>query len=152
MNEMQGTDSDPPERGPSPGARMVGGLLIGGMIIGGLMLWLGFPLGWLWLASQISSGSSPTLAPYAVVIVGIIVSTIADYRFLIALHRRYQHVMRSSTRVRIRTAWLRSMRDDRSRAVSMSVLDVVMASTVVLALLAFCVWFFVFAHPSPGMI
>ena len=46
------------------------------MIAGCLMLWIGFPLGWLWIGSQVQSAASLATA-LAVIMSGIMVSIFA---------------------------------------------------------------------------
>ena len=131
----------------TPGTYLQGGLLVLAMLAGSLMLWIGFPVGWLWVGSRVTDSSQPSLTPYAIVIIGLGVSVILDYKLLVRLNDRYQRVMGVS-RTEFRSAWLRSMRDNRSRGISMSALDRVMILTVALALLSLVVWFFAFAHSS----
>jgi hypothetical protein len=124
-----------------------GWLLVLAMLVGALMLWIGFPLGWLWIGSQVTDSSQPSLTPYAIVIIGLAVSVIADYKLLVWLNDRYARLMGLS-KTEFRSAWLRSMRDGRSRGVALSVLDRVMILAVALAVCAFVVWFVAFAHSS----
>ena len=121
------------------------------MLVGSVMLWLGFPLLWLWVGSQVSDSSQPSLTPYLVVIVGLAVSVMVDYKLLVRLNARYTRVMHVSGRVEIRNAWLRSMRDGRTRGVTLTVLDRVMIVAVALALCSLIVWFIAFSgSPLPG--
>jgi len=124
-----------------------GTLLVIAMLVGSLMLWLGLPLAWVWVGSQVSNTSQPSLTPYVVVIVGLVVSVLLDYKLLVRLNDRYARLMGVAP-VEFRTAWLRSMRDGRGRRSAMSVLDRVMILAVALALCSLVVWFFGFAHSS----
>jgi len=124
-----------------------GGLLVVAMLAGSLMLWIGFPLGWLWIGSQVTDSSQPSLTPYAIVIIGLGVSVILDYKLLVRLNDRYARVMGVS-QAEFRSAWLRSMRDGRSRGATLSVLDRVMILAVALALCSLVIWFFAFAHST----
>lgn len=144
---MAATDS-PTASHRTAGTYLQGGLLVIAMLLGSLMLWLGFPLAWVWVGSQVSDSSQPSLTPYAIVIIGLAVSVIIDYKVLVRLNDRYSRVMGISP-VEFRTAWLRSMRDGRGRAGTMSVLDRVMILAVALAVCSMVVWFFGFAHSSP---
>jgi len=100
-----------------------------------------------WVGSQVSNTSQPSLTPYVVVIVGLVVSVLLDYKLLVRLNDRYARLMGVAP-VEFRTAWLRSMRDGRGRRSAMSVLDRVMILAVALALCSLVVWFFGFAHSS----
>lgn len=136
---------------PTTAAYVQGAALILAMLIGSFMLWVGFPVGWLWIGSHIGDSSQPSLTPYLVVIVGIAVSVFIDYKVLVRLNARYTRVMGEPGRREIRNAWLRSMRDDRTRGATLSVLDRVMIVTVALAVCSFVIWFFAFAGGSaPG--
>jgi hypothetical protein len=85
------------------------------------------------------------------VAVGIVVSVIIDALILSRLNRAYQRVTRSEGTVRIRFAWLRSLRGERSSGRPTTVLDIVMIGTVAVAALTAGVWFLVFAGSSlPG--
>jgi len=134
----------------SPTSYVKATLLVAAMVVGSFMLWLGFPIGWLWVGSQFSDAGQPSLLPYVIVLVGFIVSVVIDYKLLVRLNDLHSRVMESSEPVHVRVAWLRSMRDARGRPVSLSVLDVVMIVTVAIAVLAFVVWFFAFAHANPA--
>ena len=58
---------------PMQGAAKAG--LIGLMAFFSIMLWLGIPIGWLWIGSQVQSGTqSAGFGPYFLVIAGICVS------------------------------------------------------------------------------
>ncbi len=132
----------------TPGTYVQGAVLVVAMTVGSCMLWIGFPLGWLWVGSHIGDSSQPSLTPYVVVIVGLAVSVLLDYKLLVRLNDRYARVMGVATRGEIRRAWLRSMRDGRTRGLALSVLDRVMIVTVILAVCSFVVWFFAFAGSS----
>ncbi len=143
-------DSPPPTR-RGAGARLQGAALVVAMLVGSVMLWLGFPLLWLWVGSQVSNTSQPSLTPYLVVIVGLAASVMLDYKLLVRLNARYTRVMQVRGRVEIRNAWLRSMRDGRTRGVTLTVLDRVMIVAVALALCSLIVWFVGFSgSPLPG--
>jgi hypothetical protein len=119
------------------------------MAVGSVLMWLGLPLGWLYLAARVSSTSRPSMAVYVLVLAAIALSIAAMGKVLGRLDRAYAR-LEGAARPAGRAAWLRSMRDDRERRRG-TVLDVVMAWSVGLALLAFAVWFFAFAGSSlPG--
>jgi hypothetical protein len=116
------------------------------MAVGSVLMWLGVPVGWLYLASRLSSSSRPSFALYVLVLAAIAVSIAIIGRLLVRLDRAYGRLAGSAAPPG-RAAWLRSMRDDRTRRRG-TVLDVVMAWSVGLALLALAVWFFAFAGSS----
>lgn len=113
-------------------------------------MWLGIPFGWIYLASRLASTSQPTLGPYLVVIVGVPVSMVIVARFLSRLNRYYGELTGTISHVRVVLPWLRSMRSEREppTAQTRTVLDVVMITSVALALVCMAVWFFFFAGSS----
>lgn len=121
------------------------------MVFFAMMLWIGIPLGWLYIGSQVASSTQPSAGPYMLVAGGIAVSVIVDALILSRLNRAYQRVTKSDGRVQLQFAWLRSLRGERTSGRPTTVLDIVMIVTVAMAALAAGVWFFLFAGPSlPG--
>ena len=127
---------------------LLGTLLIGLMAVGSVLLWIGVPVGWLYLASKLTDSSQPTMGPYVLVIVGIPATMIVVGKALAALDRTYGRVTGTALGTRVQAPWHRSMRGDRSSTRPRSVLDVVMVCSVALAVVCFAVWFFVFAGSS----
>lgn len=133
------------------GRAFVGLFLIVLMAIGSILLWLGIPLGVLYGASKLQESSQPSMGPYVAVIVGIPLLMVIVGKGLSKLNRVYGEVMGTSRTERVTLPWHRSMRGERDAGHRTTVLDVVMIFSVGLALLAFGVWFFVFAGSSlPG--
>jgi hypothetical protein len=125
--------------------------LILSMILGALMLWVGSPVIWLWIASQMTSSQQGRMGPYFVVAIGILASTVAVAFGLARLQRLYEQVTGQEATVRVRLAWLRSLRDERSPDTRITVLDLILVTTAMVAILSFLVWFVVFAGSSlPG--
>jgi hypothetical protein len=123
-------------------------LLIGLMAIGSVVLWIGVPLGWIWLASNIVDSSEPSMTPYVMVLVGIPLTMVVVGKGLAELNRVYGEVTGTTPTVRVVMPWRRSMRDDRSAGHPRTVLDVVMVCSVAIALVLFALWFFLFAGSS----
>jgi hypothetical protein len=128
--------------------RFLGTLLIGLMAVGSVVLWIGVPVAWLYLASQLTESSQPTMGPYVLVLVGIPATMIAVGKGLAALDRTYGRVAGAGAHRRAQAPWHRSLRGDRRPARAHSVLDVVMVCSVGLAVLCLGVWFFLFAGSS----
>jgi hypothetical protein len=125
--------------------------LIVAMILGALTLWVGSPVLWLWIGSQMTSSQQGRMGPYFVVAIGILASTVAVAFGLARLQRLYEEVTGQEATVRVRLAWLRSMRDERNPDTHITVLDLILVTTAVMAVLSFLVWFLVFAgSPLPG--
>jgi hypothetical protein len=88
------------------------------------------------------------MGPYGLVLVGIFATMIAMGKRLATLDRVYGRVTGTPSQVRVQSPWHRSVRGDRQTTRPRSVLDVVMVCSVSLAVVAFAVWFFLFAGSS----
>jgi hypothetical protein len=123
-------------------------VLIAFMVVGSLLMWIGAPLFWLWLGSQLQSGSTPTLGPYLLVLVGVVVSMIVLGKLLSRLDQLYGRVTNANATVRVRLPWHRSMRGERTSGRPTRVVDIVMVASVSSALVLFGAWFFLLAGSS----
>jgi hypothetical protein len=103
------------------------------MFIGSLVLWIGTPLLWLWVGSQIQGATSSLGAALGAMFIGVIV-TIAVLASLLA---KLSNIYRANCRAR--------GLDDPGHFVLEGVLVVSAGFTLV----AFVVWFFLFAGASP---
>jgi hypothetical protein len=126
--------------------------LIAVMAIGSIALWIGVPIGWLWIGSQWQADSQSTgFGPYVAVLFGIIVSVAVLAKGLAILNRAYGRVAGDDPTMRVRLPWHRSMRGDEDSRYQRNVLDVVMVISVSIAVLAMGIWFFFFAgSPLPS--
>ena len=126
-------------------------LLVMAMLVAAIFLWVGTPLVWLYIASQLVDSSQPSMGPYLVVVVGVAATVIIDAMLIARLNRQYQRVTGGAGEVRVQLPWLKSMRGEREQPRGMSVLDAILIVSVTLAGLTFAVWFFGFAGSSlPG--
>ena len=125
--------------------------LIALMAVGSIFLWIGIPVGWLWIGSQIQSDSGQaSFGLYLGVLVGIIVSMVAIGKLLWSLNGVYGRLTGSEV-VRVRMPWHRSLRGEQEGRQPRQVLDVVMVISVASAGFAFLIWFLFFAGSSlPG--
>jgi hypothetical protein len=129
----------------------VAALLLLLMALGSIVLWIGIPIGWLYLASQLVDSSQPTLGPYVLVIFGIPITMFVFGKLLFTLDRVFERVTGRDATTDFRPPWLRSMRGERDTGRKVSVLEGVMVVSVSLALMVFGVWFIFFAGSSlPG--
>jgi hypothetical protein len=126
-------------------ARGKAALLVLLMGIGSIVLWIGVPLFWIWLASQIADSSQPSIGLYMMILVGIVASMIVLAKLLGALNQRHLQVTGALSDRREQTPWLRSMRGDRVVRRQTGVLGTVMVVSVSIALTVFGIWFFFFA-------
>jgi hypothetical protein len=119
------------------------------MVVGSVVLWIGIPVGWLWLGSQVASESQQSsLGAYLLVLGGIAVSMFVVGKLLWRLNNVYGRITGQAPQVRVRMPWHRSMRGDEDSRPPRNVLDVVMVASVGAALLVMAIWFFFFAGSS----
>jgi hypothetical protein len=103
------------------------------MFVGSLVLWVGTPLLWLWVGSQIQGSTSSLGAALGVMFVGVVITIGALSSLLVVLSNVYRH-----------NCIARGL-DDPGHFVLEGVLVVSAGFTLV----AFVVWFFLFAGASP---
>jgi hypothetical protein len=121
------------------------------MAVGSVFLWIVVPVGWLWIASHVTKTSAPTLGPYLLVIFAVPLTMWIVGKLLFRTNRLYERVTGQEAEVRVQLPWHKSLRDSAGSGRRTTLLDVVMISSVGVALLLFGVWFFLFAHTSmPG--
>ena len=113
--------------------KVTAALIVAAMIVAAFTLWVGIPLGWLWIGSQLVDSSQPSMGPYMVVVVGIIASVVVDALLISRLNRRYERVMGGTGQARVQLPWLKSMRGEREKPRDVSVLDAIMVGTVAVA-------------------
>src|SRR4051794_19039957 len=111
------------------------------MLLCAFTLWLGSPAAWLWIGSQVASRQQAGFGPYMLVGTGILVTTIALVMALARLNRLYERMTGGETTVRTPVAWLRSMRGEREQTSRISILDLIMVGSAIVAITSFTVWF-----------
>jgi hypothetical protein len=122
-------------------------LLVALMAVGSVVMWIGVPIGLIYLASQIADSSKPSAGPYLLVLIGLPVGMAIVGKLLGILDRLHGRLT-GREEERHRATWLRSMRAERTSNRRAGVLDQVMVISVGLALIAFGIWFFGFAGSS----
>jgi hypothetical protein len=110
-----------------------GVLLILIMLIGGLVLWVGVPVGWLWVGSQVQSSTASLGAALAVMMLGVLVSIGLIVPLLGWLNRKHCDLREA-----------RGLDDHGQTA-----LEAVMTVSAGIALVGFSGWFFLFSGSSP---
>lgn len=128
--------------------RPVALLLVVLMGAGSIFLWLGIPIGWVWIASRTVNTSQPTLGPYLLVLFAVPISMWIWGKLLFKMNDVYSRVTGRTYEVKTQLPWHKSMRGERQSGRPTTVLDIVMIVSVSLALTAFAVWFFLFAGSS----
>ena len=124
------------------------GLVFTAMLLAAFSLWTAIPLSWVYIASKVSHTQFPSGGPYAIVIVGIIASVVFVAWLIGRLNYLYVRITGTNRLEPPRPAWLRSMRDTSPVRGSVTVVEAVLMSSVMLAGLALTLWFF-FLSGSP---
>jgi hypothetical protein len=119
------------------------------IFLGSLVMWIGLPLGWVWLVSRFADHYPDVYAgalfgcPVTMVLFGLLLAR------LDVLHLRISGTGAS----RGRTAWLKSLSGERIARRQWTVLDRSMVVSVVIAIVSMAVWYFFFAHSyMPGLV
>lgn len=149
-----------PQSGPAAADR---GVLAGGarriaasgifavMLIAAFSMWTVIPFGWIWVGSKVSTTQAPSSGPYAVVFFGIVISIIAVVLFLAWLNRLYEHLIGTTDFPMERVRLWKSLSDDRLAPRRWTVLEAVILSSVICAMLAMGAWFmFIAGSPLPS--
>jgi hypothetical protein len=137
--------------GPSHRHAAAGVGLVIVMALGSVVVWLVSPLVWLWIASQMTNSTQPSLGPYLLVLVGMVLTAAVIGKFLGMINRTHMRITGRMPDKREPAKWNRSMRGERAPVNDRGVLEQVMAISVSFALVLFAIWFFLFAGSSlPG--
>ena len=112
------------------------GLILLVMMLGaGLVLWIGVPLGWLFVGGQVQGATDSLGAALGVMMVGVLLSIALIVPALGWLNRKHLE--------------LREARGLDSHGAT--ALEAMMTVSAVVAVVAFVVWFFVIAGPGPSL-
>jgi heme/copper-type cytochrome/quinol oxidase subunit 2 len=112
------------------------GVLVLLMMLGaGLVLWVGVPLGWLYIGSQVQGASDSVGLAIVVMLVGVVVSIVAVVPLLGWLNRKHLQLQEARGH------------DTQGQ----TALEAVMTVSVLIAVLAFVVWFFLIEGPGPSL-
>jgi hypothetical protein len=123
--------------------------LIALMALGSVLLWIGSPIGWLWIASQMQKDTQAAgFGPYMVVLFGIAITAVVLAKALQRLNQLYGVVAGVGEPVRVVLPWHRSLRGENEGRPPRTVLDVVMVISVAIGAVALTIWFFFFAGSS----
>ena len=113
-------------------ASQAAALLIAMMFLGSLVLWIGVPVAWLWIGSQLQNSTSLATATGAMM-AGMLLSVTALVAVLGWLSRQHTEVQER-----------RGVPES-----EMTALELVLVSSAVVAVVGFFVWFFGFSGSSP---
>jgi hypothetical protein len=135
----------------NPAKGVAAGVVFVAMLLAAFSLWTAIPLSWVYIASKVSHTQFPSSGPYAVVIVGILASVLIVAWLLGRLNNLYVRITGTNRLAPIRPTWLKSMRDTGPAQGSVTVVEAVLMSSVMLAAVALTVWFFLLAgSPIPN--
>ena len=109
-------------------------LLVAIMFMGSLVLWVGVPVAWLWVGSQVQ-GSSSMAAALGTMMIGMLLTIAALVTLLAWLNRKHVE--------------LQEARGVRLPENATTALEHVMVASAVVAVIGFFVWFFGFSGSSP---
>jgi hypothetical protein len=142
-----GAPQDQPRRGAKSALhRVVLGVLT---TVVSVNIWTGGPLFALWVGSKVQASiGTISMAAVAATIGVLIIVTFVLYRILAWLNARYNAAI-GRTMPRRQAAWLKPMSGERRSLETrkpLSAVERIVVVSVVVAVLAFEVWFFFFAH------
>src|ERR1700742_1698568 len=133
------------------GKSIAAGVVFLAMLVAAFALWTVIPLTWVYIASKVSHTQFPSGGPYAIVAGGILVSVLIDAWLIGRLNTLYVRITGTNRLNPIRPTWLPSMRASGPAYNSVTVVEAVMMSSVLLAAVALTVWFFLLAgSPIPN--
>ena len=134
--------------GRTASTRLYEYVLVAAIFAGSLVMWIGLPVGWLWLVTRLAD-HYPNV--YAGAVFGCPVTMVLFGLLLVRLNAAHIRLT-GGNQSRSRTAWLKSATGDRLARRPRSVLDTSMIVSVVLAMVTLLVWYFFFAHSyTPGL-
>ena len=112
------------------------GLIVLVIMLGaGLVLWIGVPLGWLYVGSQVQGASDSLGLAILVMMVGVVASIVLIVPALGWLNRKHLE--------------LREARGLETHG--QTALEAVMTVSVFVAVVAFTIWFFLIEGPGPSL-
>jgi heme/copper-type cytochrome/quinol oxidase subunit 2 len=112
------------------------GLILLVLMLGaGIVLWVGVPLGWLYVGGRVQGATNSLGVALLVMMVGVLASIGAIVPFLAWLNRKHID--------------LREARGLESHGAT--ALEAVMTVSAVIAVVAFVIWFFIIAGPGPSL-
>ena len=125
-------------------AAMVTAVLAGAIVVGSALLWIGIPVGGLWLAGRVTSRGEDFLV---IVLVAIPSAMVAFGWVLYRLNALYMRLRGPyGDDGRGHSAWLVSLSEERARSrrerAPRPLIDVAMTTSLTIALVLMVIWFF----------
>jgi hypothetical protein len=132
--------------------RMQRAFLLAAMAVVAVNIWTGSPLLALWVGSRLQGTSGLSMGAVFAVIAVMILASLGLIKLLGVLGARHDRLLGIPPGPRRQQPWLRSLSGERTRdqrrRQRITALDVVLVGTVLIASLAFEVWFFFFSGSS----
>jgi hypothetical protein len=132
--------------------RMQRAFLLAAMAVVAVNIWTGSPLLALWVGSRLQGTSGLSMGAVFAVIAVMILASLGLNNLLGVLGERHDRLLGIPPGPRRQQPWLRSLSGERTRdqrrRQRITALDVVLVGTVLIASLAFEVWFFFFSGSS----
>jgi len=135
---------------PVSSARTKRAALLAGMGAATTAIWTGSPLLAVWVGSRVQTGTAPSMTALLLVLGTLAVTSYALIKLLAVLGAAHDRLS-NRQRARRQAPWLRSLRGDRQKDISQKDVGAperVLVGCVVLAVLAFEVWFFFLSGSS----
>ena len=134
-----------------PAQSIAAGFVFLAMLLAAFSLWTAIPLSWVYIGSKLSQTQFPAGGPYAVVVVGLLATVLVVAWLIGRLNNLYIRLTGTNRLAPIRPTWLKSMRDTSPVTGSVTVVEAVLMTSVMLAALALTAWFFLLAgSPIPN--
>ena len=115
--------------GRTASARLVEYLLVLTIFVGSLVMWIGVPLGWVWVVGQLADHP---LEAYGMALFGCPITMVLFGLLLARLNGLHMRLTGGPSR-QARTAWLKSVSGERRPRGPRTVLDISMTVSVVIA-------------------
>lgn len=115
-----------------------------------LNVWTGSPLFALWVGSRVQGTGPPSMGALFAVAATLAVVSLCLVKLLATLEHTHNRISGRRPTVRRQVPWLRSLRGERPHehgtvGGTLSALDAMLVASVVLAALAFEIWFFFYS-------
>ena len=122
--------------------------LLAARAAGCIALWTLVPAGVLWLASRLTAtAGTPSTGILLAIVVGVPTAMVLSATALVRIERLYTRMTGAAPTTPVVPGWRRSLGDSNALGPA-SVLEKMMVSSVVLAVIALPTWFFAFAGSS----
>lgn len=134
-----------------PARAVAASLVFVAMLLAAFSLWTAIPLSWVYIGSKLSTTQFPSGGPYMIVGVGILTSIVFVAWLLSRLNQLYIRITGTNRLAPMRPTWLKSMRDTSPVVGTVTIVEAVLMSSVILAACALTIWFFLLAgSPLPS--